>query len=150
MSTINTIINHVEKSCKTRGKQLTSKRKLVLRALVHANKALSAYELVDYCNEHFSQSIQAMSVYRILDFLEDEHFAHKLKVSNKYIVCSHILCDRVHGVPQFFICSKCNKISEQIIDPTMISGLRSHAEQEGFTIISPQLEINCICDECAK
>jgi len=150
MSTINTIINHVEKSCKTRGKQLTSKRKLVLKALVHADKALSAYELVDYCNEHFSQSIQAMSVYRILDFLEGEHFAHKLKVSNKYIVCSHILCDHAHGVPQFFICSKCSKISEQIIDPTMISGLQSDAKQEGFTIISPQLEINCICDKCAN
>lgn len=150
MSAMNTIINHVEKSCKTRGKQLTSQRKLVLRALVHANKALSAYELVDYCNEHFSQSIQAMSVYRILDFLEGEHFAHKLKVSNKYIACSHILCDHEHGVPQFFICSKCNKISEQIIDPTMISGLKSHAKQEGFTIISPQLEISCICDKCAQ
>lgn len=150
MSAMNTIINHVEKSCKTRGKQLTSQRKLVLRALVHANKALSAYELVDYCNEHFSQSIQAMSVYRILDFLEGEHFAHKLKVSNKYIACAHILCDHEHGVPQFFICSKCNKISEQIIDPTMISGLKSHAKQEGFTIISPQLEISCICDKCAQ
>lgn len=150
MSAMNTIINHVEKSCKTRGKQLTSQRKLVLRALVHANKALSAYELVDYCNEHFSQSIQAMSVYRILDFLEGEHFAHKLKVSNKYIACAQILCDHEHGVPQFFICSKCNKISEQIIDPTMISGLQSHAKQEGFTIISPQLEISCICDKCAQ
>lgn len=150
MNDIHDIVEHVEKSCKARGKQLTSKRKLILRALIHANKALSAYELVNYCKEHFSQNIQAMSVYRILDFLESEHYAHKLKVSNKYIVCSHILSDHEHGVPQFLICSKCNKISEQIIDPKMITGLQSHARQEGFTVISPQLEINCVCDECSK
>ena len=150
MSNIDAIIEHVEKSFKAQGKQLTSKRKLVLKALVHADRALSAYELVDYCKAHFEQNIQAMSVYRILDFLEGEHLAHKLKVSNKYIVCSHILCEHEHGVPQFLICSKCNKISEQAIDPNLIHGLQSHAKEEGFTVVSPQLEINCVCDDCAK
>ncbi|MFH0290017.1 Fur family transcriptional regulator [Vibrio owensii] len=149
MSNIDAIIEHVEKSFKAQGKQLTSKRKLVLKTLVHADRALSAYELVDYCKAHFDQNIQAMSVYRILDFLEGEHLAHKLKVSNKYIVCSHILCEHEHGIPQFLICSKCNKISEQAIDPKLIHGLKSHAKQEGFTVVSPQLEINCVCDDCA-
>ncbi|MHA2742250.1 Fur family transcriptional regulator [Vibrio harveyi] len=150
MSDIDAIIKHVEVSFNAQGKQLTSKRKLVLKALVHADRALSAYELVDYCKAHFEQNIQAMSVYRILDFLEGEHLAHKLKVSNKYIVCSHILCEHEHGVPQFLICSKCNKISEQAIDPNLIHGLQSHAKEEGFTVVSPQLEINCVCDDCAK
>ncbi|KNY39596.1 Fur family transcriptional regulator [Vibrio harveyi] len=150
MSDIDAIIKHIEVSFKAQGKQLTSKRKLVLKALVHADRALSAYELVDYCKAHFEQNIQAMSVYRILDFLEGEHLAHKLKVSNKYIVCSHILCEHEHGVPQFLICSKCNKISEQAIDPNLIHGLQSHAKEEGFTVVSPQLEINCVCDDCAK
>ncbi|WP_371991381.1 Fur family transcriptional regulator [Vibrio amylolyticus] len=150
INSVKAIIAHVEKKCIARGKQLTPKRKLVLEALIHADKALSAYDLVDYCMQHFSQNVPAMSVYRILEFLENEHFAHKLKVSNKYIVCSHILCEHEHGVPQFLICSKCNKISEQMIDPKMITGLKSHAKQQGFTIVSPQLEINCVCDECAN
>ncbi|MUI54825.1 Fur family transcriptional regulator [Aliivibrio fischeri] len=150
MSDIQTKIRYVEKRCKARGKHLTSKRKLVLEALIHADKALSAYDIVDYCMLNFSQNIQAMSVYRILEFLENEHFAHKLKVSNKYIICSHILCEYEHGVPQFLICSKCNKINEQIIAPQIINELKSHAKQQGFTIINPQLEINCVCEQCAK
>ncbi|PTC06512.1 transcriptional repressor [Vibrio mediterranei] len=150
MGDINDIIEHAEKRCKIRGKQLTSKRKLVLKALVHADKALSAYDLVDYCKTHFDQNIQAMSIYRILEFLESEHFAHKLNVSNKYIFCSHILCEHEHGVPQFLICSQCNKISEQIIDPNVVSGLQSHAKKEGFTVLSPQFEISGVCDECAR
>ena len=150
MREINAIIEHVEQKCKANGKQLTTKRKLVLRALVHANKALSAYELVDYCQTHFDQVIPAVSVYRILDFLEGEHLAHKLQVSNKYIACSHILCDHQHGTPQFLICSKCDKIIEQTIAPEMITGLQSNARQEGFTLVNPQLEISCVCDECAR
>ncbi|WP_016798717.1 Fur family transcriptional regulator [Vibrio cyclitrophicus] len=149
MRDIEAIIEHVKQSCKTNGQQLTAKRLLILRALVHADKALSAYELVDYCKVHFDQHVQAMSVYRVLDFLEQQHLAHKLQVSNKYILCDHILCEHEHGIPQFLICSKCDKISEQTINPTIIQDLQSHAKQEGFTVVTPQLEINCVCDECA-
>ncbi|SHO58982.1 Fur family transcriptional regulator [Vibrio quintilis] len=149
MCNIDAIIEHAEKRCIARGKQLTVRRKLVLQALIHAGKALSAYELIDYCKEHFNENIQAMSVYRILDFLEDGHFVHKLKLSNKYIACAHILCDHEHGVSRFLICSECGKIIEQTIDPDMVTDLQSHARQDGFTIINPQLEISCVCDECA-
>ncbi len=40
MSDIDAIIKHVEVSFKAQGKQLTSKRKLVLKASVHADRAL--------------------------------------------------------------------------------------------------------------
>lgn len=150
MREIESVIAHAEKRCKVRGKQLTAKRKLVLRALVHSNKELSAYELIDYCKVHFSQNIQAMSVYRILEFLEAEMFAHKLNTSNKYIVCSHILCECEHGTPQFLICSQCGKISELTVEPSVITGLQSHATLEGFTVTTPQLEIKGVCDDCAR
>lgn len=150
MRDLEAIIEHVKQGCRVSGKQFTAKRPLILRALIHANKALSAYEIVDYCKEHFNQHVQAMSVYRVLEFLEEQHLAHKLKVSNKYILCDHILCEHEHGIPQFLICSKCDKISEQTIDPAMIHGLQSHAKQECFTVVSPQLEINCVCDDCAE
>jgi len=150
MNEFNTIIDFVEKHCKARGKKLTPKRKLVLQTLLHANKALSAYELLDYCQTHFKQPMQAMTIYRILEFLEQEHFVHKLKVSNQYVVCSHILCEDEHGTPQFLICAKCNKINEQIIDPQMMTGLQSNAQLEGFTVVNPQIEINGICDQCVE
>ncbi|MDV5168695.1 Fur family transcriptional regulator [Photobacterium rosenbergii] len=148
MSNIDALLEHAEQSCKARGKQLTVKRKQVLHGLLHSQKALSAYELIDYCKEQFNHSLQAMSVYRILDFLEQEHLVHKLKVSNKYVACSHILCDHEHGIPQFLICSSCNKIRELTIDKGMINSLKANAREEGFTVISPQLEISCVCDEC--
>ena len=66
-------IESAENSCKARGANLTSKRKQVLSALLQSNKARSAYELVDYCKDKFGEALPPMSVYRILDFLQDEH-----------------------------------------------------------------------------
>lgn len=148
MRDIESVMAQAEKICLIRGKQLTTKRKLILTALLDAEKPLSAYEIVDYCNHHFSQQIQAMSVYRILDFLEAEHFAHRLHVSNKYVVCSHIRCDHEHGIPQFLICSECGSVTELTIDPKVISSIRANARQQGYTVINPQFEITCVCDDC--
>ncbi|WP_264905152.1 transcriptional repressor [Vibrio sp. STUT-A11] len=150
INSVDGIMEQAEKICLARGKQLTTKRKLVLGALLHSNKPLSAYELADYCNYHFAQNMQAMSVYRILDFLEAEHFAHKLNIFNKYIACSHIKCNHEHGIPQFLICSQCGKVSEVTVEPKVISSVCANARKEGFTVLSPQFEISCICDDCAK
>lgn len=148
MINVNTVLEQAEKSCHQQGKQLTPKRKTVLRALVESSTALSAYELIDYCKTHLELTLQPMSVYRILDFLLEMHLVHKLKVSNKYILCTHIRCDHDHGIPQFLICTKCDKITEQALAPEMVVGLKSHARQQGFTVTSQQLEINGICDDC--
>ncbi|GAK16452.1 LOW QUALITY PROTEIN: zinc uptake regulation protein Zur [Vibrio sp. JCM 19053] len=150
LKTVDDVMKQVEKICLLRGKQLTTKRKLILTSLLYAEKPLSAYELVDYCNHNFSQNIQAMSVYRILDFLEAEHFVHKLNTSSKYVVCSQIACDQEHGVPQFLICSQCGKVSEIAVEANVISSVCAKAIQEGFTVLSPQFEISCVCDECAN
>lgn len=145
---VDTIINHAEQHCKTRGARLTVKRKQVLSGLIQSDKALSAYELIDYCNEAFGVTIPAMSAYRILDFLENEHLVHKLNLVNKYVACSDITCDHAHGVPQFLICGDCNKVKEISINKSTISELQQSVEHAGFQLFSLQLEMNCICNDC--
>ncbi|WP_163132398.1 Fur family transcriptional regulator [Agarivorans sp. Alg241-V36] len=148
MMQIDSVIQHAEQHCKQRGVRLTTKRKQVLSALVQSNKALSAYELIEHCKELFDQSIPAMSVYRILEFLETEHLVHKLSLANKYVACAHICCSHGHGVPQFLICGKCNKVKEITIAASTIDELKQNAQQAGFTLVSQQLEMNCVCDDC--
>ena len=148
MSNIETVINHAEISCKSHGAKLTNKRKQVLSGLLQSDKARSAYELVDYCREEFGETLPAMSVYRILDFLQDEYLVHKLKLANKYIACSHITCDHDHGVVQFLICNNCQIVKEITINKSTINTLQSDVENAGFQLASPQLEINCLCHSC--
>ena len=148
MNHIDTIIEHAEQNCKSHGSRLTTKRKQVLSLLAQTNKALSAYDLIDLFVKENGEKIPAMSVYRILDFLEAEHLVHKLKLANKYIACSHITCKHEHGVPQFLICSVCNAVKEITVNKSTINELNDSVEKAGFKLVSPQLEINCICNDC--
>ncbi|NKC17055.1 MAG: transcriptional repressor [Gammaproteobacteria bacterium] len=148
MNRVQKIIGRAEQHCKEHGSRLTSKRKQVLSGLLKSEKALSAYELVDYCKDAFGDNIPAMSVYRILSFLQDEHLVHKLKLANKYVACSHITCDHAHEVAQFLICGQCQRVKEINISKSIISKLQHSVAEAGFHLLSPQLEMNCLCDSC--
>jgi Fur family zinc uptake transcriptional regulator len=150
MNNIDEIILHAENYCTSHGSRLTLKRKQVLSSLIQSQKALSAYELIDLFEQDFAKKIPAMSVYRILDFLEQEHLVHKLNLANKYVACSHILCDHDHGIPQFLICGSCNEVKEIRINKSTIDELKQNIEQVGFQLVSPQLEMNCICNNCSE
>lgn len=149
-NSVNTIIKHAEQYCKNHGAQLTDKRKLILSSLLQSDKALSAYDIIDLCEQKFKQKIPAMSVYRILEFLENEKLVHKLKLANKYVACSHITCGHDHAVPQFLICGTCDDVKEISINKSTMTALENDVEQAGFQLVSPQLEMNCICKSCLE
>jgi Fur family zinc uptake transcriptional regulator len=149
MNNLESIIKHAEQHCRDHGARLTEKRKQILTGLIESNKALSAYELMDFCKQRFNTSMPAMSVYRILDFLEDQHLVHKLNLANKYVACIHISCDHAHAVPQFLICRNCSKVKEISINQTTISALSETVKSVGFNLSSPQVELNCLCESCA-
>ena len=151
MSKLDKVIEKAELSCKSHGARLTDKRKIILSSLVKSEKAMSAYELIDACKNYFDENISAMTMYRILEFLEEEHLIHKLNLSNKYIACVHITCS--HGpdkVPLFLICNKCNNVEETSIIRSMMDSLKQIIKDSKCQLVSSQLEVFCLCHTCAK
>ncbi len=61
MNQLNKNIELAEKHCQEKGERLTQKRKLVLLALLDSKKAISAYELVEYCKQQFNETVSAMA-----------------------------------------------------------------------------------------
>lgn len=149
MSTITQILNRAETNCRANGARLTEKRKQVLTGLLKSKKALSAYELINFMQKEFNESLPAMSVYRILEFLESENLVHKLHLANKYVACSHINCAHAHEVPQFLICDECGSVKEIGIKKALINTLKNNVEEAGYVLKSPQLELHCLCQDCA-
>lgn len=144
---IDQIIQYAEEHCRRHGSRLTSKRKRILAALISSKKALSAYELVDICKATYGEAIPPMSIYRILEFLEGEKLVHKLNLANKYVACTHISCD--HKVPQFLICGNCSEVKEVSINPDTIEDLQASVQLAGFRLNTPQIEMNCLCNNCS-
>lgn len=151
MNNIETVIEQAEQSCQNHGARLTKKRKQILSSLTQSGKALSAYELIDQCKADFGETISAMTMYRVLDFLQTEKLVHKLDLSNKYITCSHVVCDHQHEeVPVFLICNQCNSVKETSIMRSMMDSLRQIANASHYELVSSQLELFCLCEECAS
>jgi len=149
MRDIESIIDFAERVCKSNGSRLTTKRKQVLTSLLKSNRALSAYDIASSYQGEFGTPILAMSVYRILDFLESEQLVHKLNLANKYVACSHITCKHEHGVPQFLICKDCSQVKEVSVSRTTFDSLQDCIEQAGYHLVTPQIEMNCVCQACA-
>jgi len=150
MMNVEQIIDRAEERCKARGTRFTPKRRQVLSGLVESNKALSAYELIEVCKTDSGEELPPMSMYRILDFLREEHFVHKLELNNKYVACAHIACYHDHAASQFLICRECQSVEEIVLADSTMTELTGSIEQAGFYLESPKLEINCVCARCAS
>lgn len=148
MIDIEGFLDAAEQKCESRGSRLTQKRKRVLSTLAKANKALSAYELIDSYYEECGEKMQAMSVYRILDFLEAEQLVHKLKLANKYIPCSHIDCDHPQEIAQFLICSECSIVTEIPAKNSLSDMLAAETANAEFQLQDTQIELSGLCKNC--
>lgn len=149
MSSVVTAIEHAEKQCKHNGAKLTLKRKTVLLGLLQTGKAMTAYELSDFCKQELGEPMPPMSVYRILEFLENQQLVHKLKLANRFVACIHIACDHEHATPQFLICFNCYQVTEISIKASTIKQLHKSVDTAGYTLVNPQIEMNCLCGDCS-
>ncbi|WP_445772578.1 Fur family transcriptional regulator [Shewanella sp.] len=139
-----------EKICHDNGVKLTVKRKNVLGVLLNSDKPLSAYEIADIYRTTHHETLAPMSVYRMLDILSELPLVHKLSSENKYLACSHITCSHTHQVPQFLICKSCGKVAEKGIQASVIEALKESIKQADFQLLNSQIELQCICNDCAK
>ena len=144
------VIIRAEQICQSNGGRLTDKRKRILEIILRSSVPMSAYEVADTYNRQSDTSMPPMSVYRILDFLVSAELAHKLASANKYVACSHIVCKHSHEVPQFLICRPCHRVKEIAIKKTIVEELRTNVDSVGYKLMNTQLELDCLCEQCAK
>ncbi len=146
--TISKVLNKAEDKCRESGSKLTTKRKLILQQLIESRRLLSAYEIVDRMKEKTNNSMPAMSVYRILDFLESSNLVHKIESQNKYVACSHIQCNHSHQTAQFLICDNCDFVKEINLDNAVTDKVDELAERENFNLRFSVMEFKGICQTC--
>ena len=143
-------ISVAEEKCTNSGIRFTKRRKQVLSVLIKADAALSAYEIAEQCNADSDTKMPAMSVYRILDLLQEQNLIHRLEIANKYVSCSHISCSHEHNKSQFLICGGCRHVEEIYLSHDAVDALQTAASAAGFSAISSQLEITGWCAQCQQ
>ena len=148
-SKLDSLLRAAEVSCSENGARLTQRRRQVLSALMQSSSPLSAYEVLDLCNRSTASAMPAMSVYRILDFLEQQLLVHRLSTSNKYVSCAHITCDHKHfQTTHFLLCEGCSSVEEVDATEEASEALEQMAKTVGFKLTTQQFELPGICTTC--
>lgn len=145
MSTLETkrLVNKAEQLCEQRGARLTPARREVFEILAEQEGAIGAYDLLDKLKSAVPNA-KPPTIYRALDFLQDQGFVHKITSSNSYVLCSHF--DHHHPV-QMLICEQCGSVQE-IQSDGVYDALRKQAEGQGFQVASQSIEAHGLCKAC--
>ena len=135
---------HAEAVCAERRQRLTPIRRRVLEALLASHKPLGAYDLIERLATH-GERLSPITIYRALDFLRDNGFAHRIESRNAFIACGH---DHGEGDPVvFLICEKCGAVGEAA-SAAITDTLKTASRAAGFTPKTPVIEIGGVCSHC--
>lgn len=129
--------------------ELTPKRLEVYTALLQAGHPLSAYELIDHVKRHFERQLTPISIYRMLEFLEQKHLVRKLKSTGKYIATTAHSPSANQQVLQFLICRECGEVKELGIDQRILVELKTCIDLSGFRLRNLEMEFDCVCTNCS-
>ena len=94
---------------KSHGAKLTRPRKLVAQTLAKAKKPLSAYDIRDAITAQ-AETIDVVSVYRILAILEQYHLINRVPSTNQVFRAGE--ADHCHHQHPVFICNTCGTAQE--------------------------------------
>tara|TARA_R110002095_G_scaffold190952_1_gene168618 strand:- start:111 stop:470 length:360 start_codon:yes stop_codon:yes gene_type:complete len=116
-----------------------------MEILLQRHRALGAYEILDILRAEGLGS-QPPVVYRALDFLLKNGFAHKIERCNAYTACMHVGQEHV---PAFLICKECNAVVET---QSAVSSnfLETAAKGTDFAIERVVIEAEGQCPNCRK
>jgi Fur family zinc uptake transcriptional regulator len=129
--------------CKQKNLRMTQLRKRILSLIIYALKPMSAYALVSLYKES-GTTITATTVYRTLDFLEENGLVHRLATRNAYISCL-MPGHSFHG--QFWICQGCDVVLE-MHTKEITSAIDTCASSQDFLAKGQVVEVIGLCKIC--
>ena len=136
-----------ERLCAERGVRLTPIRRAVLEALYATHKPVGAYDLIEMLGQQGRRRMAPITVYRALDFLLAEGFAHKLASRNAFLACPHFHAPDEMVV--FLICDQCGGVDE-VANPDLARSLNRLIGHEGFAVDTRVLELSGRCAHCRR
>ncbi|MGR6327682.1 Fur family transcriptional regulator [Sphingomonas sp. XXL09] len=128
------------------GEQWTQMRAAVFGALAGFDKPASAYDLAEAVSADQGRRVAANSVYRILDVFVAANLARKVESANAYVANAHPDC--VHDCI-FLVCDSCGQIVH-LDDDSLTRGVRSAAQDAGFSPVRPVIEVRGTCAACRR
>ena len=139
--------------CAKDGSRFTELRRQVYALILHSDKPLGAYDLIQFLQETRQQNngkaaktVAPPTIYRTLDFLLTQGFIHQLTSINAFVPCCH---PRDEHTAAFLICAHCRRVQECSTLP--ICEMVTYAKNEAnFSVERSIIEMMGSCESCQK
>lgn len=133
--------------CAQHGLRMTPQRRAVLEVLARACAPLGAYDLIEQMRKDGVRAPAPIVIYRILDFLKEHGFIHRLETLNAFIACPHRHNPSARVV--FLICESCKQVEEVTSSP-LDTALVALAKRHDFLADKQVMELAGTCRTCRK
>lgn len=135
-----------DQRCKDQGVRLTQLRRRVLELIWQSHKPLGAYDLLDMLSGASQKRIAPPTIYRALDFLQQQRLVHRIASLNAFIGCC---ASDPHLNSAFLICQQCEVAIE--LEQTAIQlAIEATGKHSGFSVISTAVEVVGLCPGCLE
>ena len=131
-----------EKHCFENKLQCTPLRQKVLEFLLKDHRPLGAYEILELLRDAGLSSKPPIA-YRVLDFLIEQGFVHKIQGLNSFVACAY---PGHNHSPAFMICRICDKVAE-VKDRETGANLEKESLVD-FKIEEAFIEMKGVCNSC--
>ncbi len=139
-------LESAEAICVARGEKLTALRRQVLELVWGGHRPTGAYDILAAMQTQTGRKIAPPTVYRTLDFLQQQGLVHRIESLNAYVGCR--APGRPHDV-QFMICRRCGTAVE-LGDRRVALSLEAVAVAAGFAIETRVVELTGRCARCVE
>lgn len=117
----------------------------MLALVLGSREPLGAYALLDRLKAQKANATPA-TVYRALDFLQEQGLIHKVERLNAFIGCTDA-GDPHHHAVQFLICRTCGAVAE-MEDSGIAASVERAAKLTGFHPAHATVEVEGTCAAC--
>jgi Fur family transcriptional regulator, zinc uptake regulator len=129
-----------------RGLALTTLRRQVYTLIAASERPIGAYDLLAALEPQRGRRVPPTTVYRVLDFLVEHGFVHRIESKNAFFAC----CDVEHPHQgQFLICEACGETVE-IPGAELAQQLAGSAPAHGFEVRRQVVELSGLCANCQQ
>src|SRR6187549_3006413 len=130
-----------EARCEAAEQRLTAPRRRVLELLLEAGQPVKAYDLIAGFGDGGAPA-KPPTVYRALEFLSRQGFAHRIESLNAYVACRR--GEDGHAAA-FLICDCCGATREIASAANPIEAL---GEAAGYALTGVTIEGHGLCADC--
>jgi Fur family zinc uptake transcriptional regulator len=114
----------------------------VLELLLQAGQPVKAYDLISTFGGD-GPPAKPPTVYRALDFLEKQGFAHRIESLNAYVACRK---EADGHAAAFLICDCCGATRE--IEPQASADIIAAGASAGYALTAVTIEAHGLCADC--